>query len=408
MMRLPLAILAVSTALLLALQGFAPAEAQNARFENAGDAREALDGARRQQRNARARGMRLEQQAAQTQEAADKAMRQAAAVAARIQQAEAGIAVAEAELALIDGQRRALDQRLAAKRQPLVRLTAALQSMARRPLVLSALQPVSLGDLVHTRAVLDSTIPLIRARTAGLRSELDRARELARERRGTLAAMRGNEQALASRRSDLVALAQSQRLVSRRASGSANREAVRALALAERTRDLDSLVGQLEEAGDLRARLAALPGPIMRPARPEETALAARAAPRPTPSATAPPARYQLPVTGRIITGFGEAASSGTRQSGLVLAPPAGAQVVAPGAGRVAFAGPYRGYGRIVIIEHANGWTSLVTGLGKLDVAVGDTLTAGSPLGLAPRRAPEIILELRRQGEPVNPLDHLL
>ena len=84
-----------------------------------------------------------------------------------------------------------------------------------------------------------------------------------------------------------------------------------------------------------------------------------------------------------------------------------GAQVIAPGAGRVVFAGPYRGYGRIAIIEHAGGWTSLVTGLAQLDARVGDTLVAGSPLGIAGPGAPVITLELRRDGEPVNPLDHL-
>ncbi|WP_234041531.1 murein hydrolase activator EnvC family protein [Erythrobacter aureus] len=77
------------------------------------------------------------------------------------------------------------------------------------------------------------------------------------------------------------------------------------------------------------------------------------------------------------------------------------------GAGRVGFAGPYRGFGRIVIIEHANGWTTLVTGLEILDVAVGQNVTAGSPLGLAPTQRGEVTLELRHGGEPVNPLDHL-
>jgi murein hydrolase activator len=71
----------------------------------------------------------------------------------------------------------------------------------------------------------------------------------------------------------------------------------------------------------------------------------------------------------------------------------------------VGFAGPYRGYGRIVIIEHAGGWTSLVTGLARSDVAVGDELVGGAPIGVAGPGRPAVTLELRSGGEPVNPLE---
>ncbi len=68
---------------------------------------------------------------------------------------------------------------------------------------------------------------------------------------------------------------------------------------------------------------------------------------------------------------------------GVTLAPRANAQVVAPAAGRVAFSVPYRGYGQIVIIEHAGGWSSLVTGLARSDVSVGEQLVDGAPIGVA-------------------------
>ncbi|WP_324828990.1 murein hydrolase activator EnvC family protein [Qipengyuania zhejiangensis] len=374
-------------------------------FSTVTQAREALDAARQQQRNARARGERLESQAAQSREAADRALQEAAALAARVQQSEASIAAAEAQLALVRGQRRALDRNLAQRREPLVQLTGALQSIARRPLTLSALQPGSLRDLVHTRAVLDSTIPIVKRRTAALRGELERARILEGEAAEALVDRRESEMALARRRTELSAAAERQRLAAQQAEGGATREARRALVLAEEARDLDSLVGQLEVSGSLRKRLAALPGPIPRPENPAKASVSD--APAPVPSATAPPARYQLPVDGRVAAGFGEAGNGGPREAGIELLARPGAQVVAPGAGRVAFAGPYRGYGQIAIIEHANGWTSLVTGLATLHVAVGQSVTAGSPLGVAPRGAASITLELRRDGTPVNPLDHL-
>jgi len=387
----------------------APLEAQRAAdYAEAGDARAALAAARQQQRDARARAQSLEQRSRQSNEAAQKATEASAALAARVQQSEAEMAVAEAELLLVARQSAALDRRLAQRRQPLVRLTAALQTMARRPLVLSALQPGSLSDVVHTRAVLASAVPVVRQRTAGLRAELERAQALEHERRAALTDWRDAEAALGARRSQLVALASRERAAALRASGGANREEERALALSEEARDLDALVGKLDEAGSLRQRLAALPGPVLRTAQPGAVSQPVQApAPAPLATATAPPDRYQLPVTGRVVSGFGAESVAGARTSGVSIAPRPAALVVAPGRGRIAFAGPYRGYGTIVIVEHPNGWTSLITGLSRVDVSVGQAIMAGSPLGQASATRPQISLELRRDGDPVNPLDHL-
>lgn len=386
----------------------APAGAQDsAAFADAGEARQALQQAREQQRNARARSEMLQRQAAKSLGAADRARQEIAALAARVQQAEAGIASAEARLAIANAQRRALDRRLAARQAPLVRLTGALQSLARRPLTLSALQPGTLRDLVHTRAVLDSTIPLVRERTAALRGDLERARAMELEARQALAERRENEKTLGQRRGELAALAARERQAARKAAGGADREARRALVLAEEASDLDGLVGQLEAAGSLRQRLAALPGPIPRPANPALARVSATTSPAPLPSATTPPARYLLPVDGRVARGFGEAGEGGPREAGIALVPRPSALVVSPATGRIAFAGPYRGYGMIVIVEHDNGWTSLVTGLASVQAAVGQEVAAGSPLGTAAQRAPQVTLELRREGKPVNPLDYL-
>ena len=377
---------------------------QSAGFTDAAETRAALARAQAQGRGAAERAERLEAQAMAATQAAQKTATEAAAVAARIQQAEAEIAAAEARIALIARERAELDRRLAERRGPLMRLTAALQKMARRPLVLSALRPGSLRETVYLRAMLDTTIPQVRRRTAALRAEIARGAALEAAARGALANRRHGQAALGERRNRLAALESRQRLASRRASGNAAREAERALALAEEARDLDTLVARLDAAGSLRAELAALPGPIMRPPRPEQSEVVVDA--EPAPAATARPSRrFQLPVAGRTVAGFGVTGQGGVRNSGIGLAPAGGAQVVAPAAGRVAFAGPYRGYDRIVIIEHDGRWTSLVTGLARTDVAVGEELVAGAPLGIAGAARPLITFELRRDGEPVNPVE---
>ncbi|MFA9201545.1 MAG: murein hydrolase activator EnvC [Cypionkella sp.] len=181
--------------------------------------------------------------------------------------------------------------------------------------------------------------------------------------------------------------------------------AERALALAEEARDLDGLIARLDAAGSLRAQLAALPGPLLRPPRPGASEVIP-ARPSPTASAAAASLGLQLPVTGRIASGFGDS-SGEVRSQGIALAPADGAQVVAPAAGRVAFAGPFRGFDRIVILEHAGGFTSLVTGLARVDVAVGEELVPGAPLGVAGSGRPLVGFELRRAGRPVNPAEYL-
>ena len=378
---------------------------------DAQEIREALNRARAAAATARQRGALLDRRARSATMAAERTANEAAALAANIQEAEAGVAIGTARLALIDAERRVLRERLAKRQKPLVRLTAGLQKLARRPLALSALQPGSLQDTVYLRAMLETTIPQVRQRTAALREEIARSERLAAEGRRAVAALRAQEQALGERRRELATLETRQRLASRQAVGNADREEERALALAEEARDLNALVGQLDAAGALRRELAALPGPILRPVRPEAsevvTAGSAGTDVAPSPAATAPPRGFQLPVQGRTIAGFGSIGEAGAPRRGVTLAPAGGAQIVAPAAGRVAFAGPYSGYDNIVILEHAGGWTSLVTGLARTDVSVGETLVGGASLGTATARNPVVTLELRRSGTPVNPLTYL-
>ncbi|OZA94102.1 MAG: metalloendopeptidase [Erythrobacter sp. 34-65-8] len=377
---------------------------RDAAFVQPAETRAALARAQAQAAEAERRSVRLEREARAATEAAEKTAREAAALAARIQQAEAGIDAAEARLSLIDGQRGQLERRLAERREPLLRLTAALQKLARRPVALSALRPGSLRETVYLSAMLETTMPEVRRRTSALRAEIDRGRRLEREARQALAALRTNEDELADRRQRLAALETRQRLASRQANSASARESERALAMAEEARDLDALVEQLDEAAGLRADLAALPGPVLRPAQPRIAEVGETA---PSALSTGAPEGYQLPVSGRTVTGFDSVLGTGLVSKGIAIAPRSGAQVVTPAGGRVAFAGPYRGYGRIVIVEHDGGWVSLVTGLARTDVAVGDMLVGGAPLGVAGAGTPLINLELRRNGKPVNPLDQL-
>ncbi|MBL0930093.1 MAG: peptidoglycan DD-metalloendopeptidase family protein [Alphaproteobacteria bacterium] len=80
--------------------------------------------------------------------------------------------------------------------------------------------------------------------------------------------------------------------------------------------------------------------------------------------------------------------------------------MIAPFDGTVAFAGPFRGYGLILILEHSGGYHSVLAQLGRIDAVVGQAVTAGEPVGRAgasEQGTPVLYLELRRNGQPVDP-----
>ena len=363
--------------------------------------RRALVQAQRDAAVAERHAAQLERDAKAMKQAAERSVAEQAAAAAAIQSAEARTAAAQVQVALIDRLRAAQRARLAERQGPIVRLTAALQTMARRPTGLALVQPGSVNDLVHIRALLGSTLPVIRERTAGLRAEVARGDALRLRAQNAVAALRYEQDQLGIRRVALARLEADQRRRSQGLVDNAMAEQDRQIAMGERAKDIVQLIADLGDQADIRTRLASLSGPLLRPQVPGQAV-----APSPimlTPVASeAPPPSYRLPVIGRLVSGMGEISEAGVRTKGITLATARGAQIVAPAAGRIAYAGPFRGYAAIVIIDHDNGWASLLTGMRGLTVHVGDPVIQGSPLGTADGRDPRVSVELRHKSEPVD------
>lgn len=362
------------------------------------DQRSAMTRAEAASREAAARAERLDAASRTARDEASRARAASAAVAARIQSAEADIDAAEARIARIEQLRAAQRARLAEQQGPTVRLMAALQTMARRPPALMLMQPGSVRDVVHTRAVLAGVMPTVTARTAGLRAEVARGRQLRLAADAALGGQRAAQGRLVTERQRLAALEARKRSESTRLAGGAMAEQDRAIAMAEEARDIGDLIGRIDDGAAKMARLETLPGPVLRPARPGDP----RALPVEVAASNGATPAYRLPVVGTVITGLGEVSDTGIKARGLTIATRGGAQVVAPASGRIAFAGPFRGYANIVVIDHGFGWTTLVTSLAALDVRIGDTVDQGSPIGRAGPARPTVTVELRRRGTPVD------
>lgn len=280
---------------------------------------------------------------------------------------------------------------LAQRRAPLSRMMAALQRLARRPTLLMIMRPASIRDFVRTRAMVAGLQPQIADRTTELRTDLAKARDLAAEARRARSEGESASRDLADRRKALLAMGEQDRMTAQslvEAAGSARREAT--LRGAE-ARSIGALVASEQRGRETLAALAALPAP---------TLLSAPAA-----DGAKPGSLPRMPVTGRIVAGFGERDAAGGRSRGLTVATAPGAPVVAPLAGEVAFAGPFRGYGTVVILRHADGRTSMLAGLDRAVVTQGAQVRRGERVGDAPDGDPRVLYELRQGRRAIHPLN---
>lgn len=126
-----------------------------------------------------------------------------------------------------------------------------------------------------------------------------------------------------------------------------------------------------------------------------------------------PEGEGQLPVSGIVRVSYGQRdPEMGTRSSGIRIETLPGALVVAPLGGTVRYAGPFKGYGNIVIIAHKGGYYSLISGLDKINVSAGQTIVSGEPIAIlksvdqsnqADRQRRSIYYELRYGGQPIDP-----
>jgi len=335
---------------------------------------------------ARAAERRVETLEARERDANDEA----AKLTAERQSAAAEIALAEARFAEADTrlvQTRAMvalrEQRLARRRAPLAALLAGLASMGRRPPILSLADGATVGEVVRVRALVDTTMPIIARRSAALQAELDQGQRLADkadEARGELA----------KRRIELEGKQRRFALLEQRALERA--EDLRRSAFGAQ----DQVMAGGEELLDLRGQAQAAAA-----ARANARKLAAMplAPPRPFPAESRPAApeiAYRLPTAAQVVEGLGAVSPAGVRSRGLTFATPRGSAIAAPAAGTILFAGAFRDHDGIIVIDHGEGWTSLLVGVGP-SVARGERVAAGAPLG---RALGDISLELREGGVP--------
>ena len=373
-----------SVLLLLMLTPFAIASSLMAQSAGSNSAQQdALRAAQDKALRAERRSELLRQEASNAESTANRLVAQRAVLSAEIDAAEAQIAAATARIAIISRQQELQRAQLGVESEPVLRLNAALQQMTGRPAVMM-MQPGQREDYVHVRAVMATVQPQIIRRTSALRQHIAVQSELRAQEYRALKSLDDARSRLKSRQTDLARLQDDAGGNAGALSANAAIAFEQAIAQGERARDIVGRMDIQRLSAEKASELAALDGPMLRPGRATKAASAGSA--------------YILPARGKLLSGFNELNATGYRERGVRIALADDMRVVAPAAGTVSFAGRYRSYGRIVIIEHGNGWNSLITNLGRTQVKKGQAVKQGAVLGSATSDAPEIGVELRKNG----------
>jgi murein hydrolase activator len=378
----------------------------------------ALEESRQQQQQ-------LSQQAAQLAAELARLRPQEVAAAQAAQAHEAALTRLDAQLATLARQQQAASEELARRRREATQVMTALLHLARNPPSGVALAEGPPVDALRAGILLSAAVPPLIDRANLLSIQLRTLTDLHDQIREAEARHRIESAGLASEQGrirDLIALKES---LQQKATQGAAESAQEASKLAAQARDLKDLIEraeaeahrrEVEEQKKRQERLAAATPPKVERGSGAEVQ-AAIPAPKlidPTRPASIRPfaeakGRMFYPAAGPVVLAFGATEAPGATSKGMTFETRGGAQVVAPFDGRVVFAGPFKGYGQILIISHGDGYHSLVAGLDRIDSSVGQWLVAGEPIGLMPagEAKPRLYLELRHDGQPINPLPWL-
>lgn len=309
---------------------------------------------------------------AEAAQADERRLAEARVTAARAtQQAETRLAGAETEAQAANAAARAATAERATRAAALAPFLPLLHRLERWPAESLLAIPAAPADTLRGLLAMQALI-----RHAGAEAEAFRA-----------AAERAAD---ASRRAE----AEAERLAAARAEARAADARLEASLTQARARRAEAQAG--EDAAARRAREAAA-----RVTDLEQALTRLNREARRVPAAT-PAGPHPMPVAGAVFREFGAAGEAGPAR-GMTLAAGPRARVVAPCAGRVAFAGPFRSYGQLVIIDCGAGTHLVLARMERLDTATGERVLAGEPVGTMPAEEPRLYVELRRNGQPSDP-----
>jgi septal ring factor EnvC (AmiA/AmiB activator) len=355
----------------------------------------------------------------------NKALIDASASSRKLQ---ADIEASERRLDELNGQQAEIRASLSSRRAVLAEVLGSLMRMGAHPPPAILVKPEDALSAVRSAIALGAVVPEIRAETEVLASELAELERIGRD----IGIERSSLSVALSRQAEdeerMALILDEKKKLTAEARQELAEQGKAAAELAARETDLSALIGKIESeiAAVKEAVLAASKAEEERAAREQEMLKNARTEPPADFSDTgriAPAMAFEKaqgllprPVEGVEINAFGKVDALGKPSPGLSIATSANARVASPADGWVAYAGPFRSYGQLLILNAGNGYHVVLAGMERVDVQLGQFVLAGEPvaamgsqriasmeaIGVESAR-PVLYVEFRKDGKSIDP-----
>lgn len=306
----------------------------------------------------------------------------------------------ELQMATLKRKKLELSSNLDADRASLSGLMIALERLRRLPPETLIAKPGAPRETAQAATALKAILPELNRRAEDLRNKLEELTAVEEELADSQMELKETYEGLKTEKKKMDGQLASRATLFARTQQDAKAQQQAVAAASKEAADFEDLIRKIEEKNrELAARPRTSGGKTGK--KPSKSADENKLA------ATLPSlGSGQLPVSGIVKIRFGEEDDIGADSQGIRIESRSGAVVVAPLGGVVRYAGPFKAYGNIILLEHKNNYHSLIAGLGKIDTVVGQSVGSGEPIGSLGSQAgirPSVYYELRLNGQPIDP-----
>ncbi len=373
-----------------------------------------LEATREQQRKSAETEAALKREIEKIGEDRRKLNRDLIDTAARLRGVEAKIEATQARLEPLDENERSIKKSLQGRRAVIGEVLAALQRIGHRPPPALIAKPEDALQAVRTAMVLGAVLPEMRQEVEALAADLKELVNVRKKITDERDRLNAEVASLGDERARMKALIDQRQKQQAEREHALDAERTRASELARKAADLKDLIAKLEQGLDPATR-AAREAAIRSATRPALAALHDPGRLAPAVAFASLRGQIPIPVNGVKLKDYGAPDGVGGVEKGVSIATRAGAQVTSPADGWVVYAGPFRSYGQLLILDAGGGYHILLAGMERISVDLGQFVLTGEPvavMGNGSRIAailatgssqPVLYIEFRKDGAPVNP-----